>query len=311
MEQMLWLLKIVLLSRVTGYHLTTVLLLALQATSILQVIYLLTGVFSPDWRFEGSSRPFERSEFPEELNEIDNSHSCRRGSQVREIGLTRRGKHLQMTLQGHSSWLSRHSEQIILWLWPTLPMNFVAVTDPKVGLPHQTLRYPMDYWRSTEISGDHGGLTDLWQRNFKIKDPWQISPIGSLLWLASNASMPELGSKLNTIMSSQLTLPRNLRSVLSSIAASGTTALEEAVGMRKVNGLVSFDAVKYIYILDCWCSLVSLCRGRLSLLGEFGVGSQDSIQSIPLQAIFKLETGGDRINLFIGFANEVVRPLLH
>lgn len=112
-------------------------------------------------------------------------------------------------------------------------------------------------------------------------------------------------------MSLQLTLPRNLRSVLSSIAARGTTALEEAVRMRKGDGLLSFNAFKYIYILDCWCSLVSICRCRLSLLGEFGVGSQDSIQSIPLQAIFKLETGGDRINLFIGFANEVVRPLLH
>jgi len=59
--------------------------------------------FSPGRRFTGSPRPLERSEFPEELNGIDNSHSCRRGSRVREIGLTRRGKHLQMTLQGHSS----------------------------------------------------------------------------------------------------------------------------------------------------------------------------------------------------------------
>jgi len=42
---MLLLLKIVPLSRVTGYHLTMVLLLTLRATSILQVIYLLTGVF--------------------------------------------------------------------------------------------------------------------------------------------------------------------------------------------------------------------------------------------------------------------------
>lgn len=87
-------------------------------------------------------------------------------------------------------------------------------------------------------------------------------------------------------------------------------------GYRKVNFAViadhrsSFVCKQYGYIYTFDMRYIKTAKSHQSLLNKFSIGRQDSVQTIPLQAILELEASSDRVDLGLTLTNKVVCPFL-